>query len=84
MSLVRKAALFCDGCSIRVDLDPDRAAHLKFGTMALRGTDLEGWREAKPGKHLCPSCAEEYAEVEREFQQRLDRMLGSEPVRFDL
>ena len=41
MALVVKAALFCDGCGKRVDLDPAKALHMKFGPMALRGTPLE-------------------------------------------
>lgn len=84
MSLVVKAALFCDGCGERVDLDPAKALDMKFGPIALKGTALEGWREVRQAKHLCPECAADYAEMERDFQRQLDEKLGIGRVEFDL
>ena len=43
MTVVRKAALFCDGCGKRQDLRWEDADTL-LSPIATRGTYLDGWR----------------------------------------
>ena len=83
MTLLKKAALFCDGCGMRLDLDPDNAGHLKFGGIC-GSVEVAGWRELNTGEHLCPECNREYSEKEKEFAEQLKGMIGKHGVEFKL
>ena len=73
MSYIAKAALFCDRCGSRVDLDPKSSLPLTFSSLATAGTLLAGWMAVDKTHHLCPSCAGAYnakrAETERELRE---------------
>ena len=83
MTLLRKAALFCDGCGTRLDLDPDIAANLRFGGVCA-SDEVAGWRELSSGEHLCPKCNREYSEKEKEFANQLAGMVGRHGITFEL
>lgn len=80
MPHVRKAALVCDRCGARVDIDP--AIDAPFSRME-RGRGYDGWCEAR-GRVLCPECAEGWRAVVAENDRRERDYLGIEAVEFDL
>lgn len=83
MSYVVKAALFCDKCGKRVDVEPGEKAP-SLVPMATKGTDLEGWLDIKENHHLCPECASAYLARKAEMEKELKELAGIREVSFDL
>lgn len=84
MSYVAKAALFCDRCGARVDLDLDLLMPLTFTPVSTSGTPFSGWAQIEDSHHLCPSCAKEHNAKKAEMERELKEFAGIHEIRFDL
>lgn len=84
MSYIAKAALFCDKCGARVDLDPQYRLPLTFSPMATDGTPIAGWMAVDKTHHLCPECAKAYAAKKAEMERELRELAGIREIKFDL
>ena len=74
MSYVAKAAIFCDRCGSRVDLDP----------IVTDGTPISGWLKVDESHHLCPGCAAAYKAKKAEMERELRELAGIREIRFEL
>ena len=83
MTIIKKAALFCDGCGKRQDLEWKDADTL-LSPISTRGTYLEGWHAVDREKHLCPECYPAYAEREERMRRELREMVGGRSIEFDI
>ncbi len=84
MSYIAKAALFCDRCGVRVDLDPDFLMPLTFTPVSTSGTPISGWAQIEGSHHLCPNCAKEYNAKQAEMERELKEFAGIREIKFDL
>ena len=84
MTYIAKAALFCDRCGARLDVDPERGEPRLMSAIATEGTPLEGWIRLDGGHHLCPVCAKEYEAKRAEMERELKRFAGIKEISFDL
>ena len=79
MPFIRKAALVCDRCSKRVDIDPE--IDQPFSAIN-RGKGYDGWIEARE-KVLCPECAEGFRKLIAENKRRENEYLGIATIEFE-
>lgn len=80
---IRKAAIVCDRCGAKVEVDPD-AKHIIISSFMEPGTPLAGWLAVDGERHLCPTCATPYLEKKREMEAELRRLSGGRSVEFDI
>ena len=78
MSYVAKAAIFCDRCGSRADLDST------FSPIVTDGTPISGWLRVDESHHLCPGCAAAYNAKKAEMERELRELAGIREVRFEL
>lgn len=82
MTHIRKAAILCDRCGARIDIDPDVAS--PFSSSILhRESAWRDWIEVENGRHLCPECAGHYREVKRRMERELREAAGVRTIDFD-
>lgn len=84
MSYVAKAAIFCDRCGSRVDLDPKFMLPLTFSPLVTDGTPISGWLKVDESHHLCPGCAAAYKAKKAEMERELRELAGIREIRFEL
>ncbi|MBR2683017.1 MAG: hypothetical protein IKE22_07125 [Atopobiaceae bacterium] len=80
---VRKAAVICNSCGTKVEIDPD-IKHVIISLFAEPGDPLAGWLAVEGGRHLCPTCAAPYLAKKREMETELRRLSGARTVEFDI
>lgn len=83
MTHIRKAALICDKCGERIDIDPSVEKPF-FSSFTKEGTEWEKWMEAYSDHHLCPACAKAYRDRKAEMDAELKKLAGIETVSFDI
>ena len=83
MSHIRKAALICDKCGERLDIDPTVDDPFFSRTVQLE-SPWRSWMEVTRGHHLCPACAKAYVERKAEMDTELKRLAGIDSIEFDL
>lgn len=83
MSHIRKAALICDKCGERLDIDPAVDDPFFSRTVQLE-SPWRRWMEVSRGHHLCPACAKVYADRKAEMDAELKRLAGIDSIEFDL
>lgn len=80
---IRKAAVICDRCGTKVEVDPN-VKHVIISSFMEPGDPLAGWLHVDGGRHLCPTCASPYLEKKREMESELRRLSGGRTVEFDI
>lgn len=83
MTHIRKAALICNRCGERVDIDPSVDKPF-FSSFTKEGAAWGRWMEVQADHHLCPACAAAYRERKAEMEAELKRLAGIETVTFDV
>lgn len=83
MSYIVKAALFCDKCGKRVNVEPDTRPPILDPT-ATRDTSLEGWINVGREHHRCSECAPVYLTRKAEMEKELKQLAGVKEITFDL
>lgn len=84
MSYIAKAAIFCDRCGKRVDLDPEFRLPITFSATSTDRTPISGWMRVDESHHLCPDCAAAYNARKAEMERELRELAGIRDIRFDL
>lgn len=84
MSYVAKAAIFCDRCGSRVDLDPKFMLPMTFSPIEPDGTPISGWLNVDESHHLCPGCAAAYKAKKAETDRELREFAVVRGIRFEL
>ena len=79
-----KAAIFCDRCGSRVDLDSKLVLPSTFSPIATGGTPISGWLKVDGSHHLCPGCAAAYNAKKAEMERELRGLAGIREIRFEL
>ncbi len=80
---IRKAAVICDRCGAKVEVDPD-VKHVIIGPFMEPGEPLAGWLAVEGGRHLCPACAGPYLAKKHEMEAELRRLSGGRTIEFDI
>ena len=76
MSYIAKAAIFCDVCGKRVDLDPEFGLPMTFSPISTDCTPIAGWMKVDASHHLCPGCADAYSAKKAEMERELRELAG--------
>lgn len=84
MSYIAKAAIFCDKCGKRVDLDPEFGLPMTFSPISTDCTPIAGWMKVDASHHLCPGCADAYSAKKAEMERELRELAGIREIKFDL
>lgn len=84
MSYIVKAAIFCDKCGKRVDLDPEFRLPMAFSPITTDCTPIAGWMKVDDSHHLCPDCAGAYNAKKAEMERELRDLAGIREIKFDL
>ena len=80
---VRKAALVCNSCGAKVEVDPTRD-RIIISPFARPDDPLTGWLDLGGDRHLCPTCAKPYLEKRREMEEELRRLSGTSTIEFEI
>lgn len=83
MTHIRKAALVCDKCGARIDIDP-AVDNPFFSRFLYEDASWKDWMEVADGHHLCPACAKAYRERKAEMEAELKRLAGIDTIEFDV
>ena len=83
MTHIRKAALVCDKCGERMDIDPS-VDNPFFSHFTQAESAWRDWMEVVPGHHLCPACAKAYNDCKAEMDAKLRRIAGVKTIEFDV
>ena len=76
MSYIAKAAIFCDKCGKRVDLDPEFGLPMTFSPISTDCAPIAGWMKVDASHHLCPGCADAYSAKKAEMERELRELAG--------
>ena len=82
MAHIRKAALVCDKCGERLDIDPEVIDPF-FSSILLRDSAWRDWSKVA-GRHLCPTCSAEYREVKAECDRMMKEASGARTIECEL
>ena len=80
---VRKAAIVCDKCGSKVEVDPTKD-RIIISSFMEPGDPLTGWLDLGSNRHLCPTCAGPYLAKKREMEAELRRLSGGRTIEFDI
>lgn len=80
---IRKAALVCNKCGERLDIDPNIEQPFVSSFMQRKSTWID-WLEVANNHHLCPACAKVYNACKAEMEAELKRLAGIKTIAFEI